>query len=61
MVKQLLEELQNNFSDHSVAISNKMSIEKGGKIKKTISFFVCWLFFYLVVLISFENRVLHME
>ena len=26
MVKQLLEELQNNFSDHSVAISNKMSI-----------------------------------
>lgn len=27
MVKQLLEELQNNFSDHSVAISNKKSIQ----------------------------------
>ena len=26
MVKQLLEGLQNNFSDHSVAISKKISI-----------------------------------
>ena len=60
MVKQLLEELQNNFSDHSVAISNRMSIEKGGKIKNN-QFFVCWLFFCLVVLFNSENRVLHME
>ena len=38
MVKQLLEELQNNFSDHSVAISN---------IKSTIlqNIFLFWHFF----------------
>ena len=54
MVKQLLEGLQNNFSDHSVAISNKKSIDYFIGIKRL--FFLLDFFCDLKYLIGIISR-----